>query len=164
MTEHRVTNYGSQIITIEGDNASAIVFVEGKINVQYGDRIQAIGKAQKYKDDWEIVVGNERFVYVIQKWQNITIPISQLAEHSTTYKGLNVNVTGYVDMVYDTYFYLINQEETHSLIVFYNPSEQDTVYPGQKIYVAAKFDYDAKNLRYKLEICEEIHGIYLSVG
>lgn len=162
VTEHHTTSYGSQIITIESDNATVIVFAEVETSVEYGDIIQATGKVQKYKGDWEIVVSNERFVKIVQKWSNITFPLWQLAENPAKYDGLNVNVTGLVDMVYDTYFYLIDSEEEHSVIVFYNPSEQVIVYPGQKVNVAARFSFDVEDLRYKLIISEDIHGISLS--
>jgi len=162
VTEHHTTSYGSQIITIESDNATILVFAEGETNLEYGDTIQATGKVQKYKGDWEIVVDNERFIKIIQKWSNITFPLWQLAENPAKYDGLNVNVTGFIDTVYDTYFYLVDSEEEYSVIVFYNPSGQDALYPGQKVNVAARFIFDAEDLRYKLEISEDIHGVSLS--
>lgn len=163
--EHHVTSYGSQIITIANDNATTTVFVEGKTDVEHGDKIQVTGKVQKYKGDWEIVVSNVRFVDIIQKWQNITFPLWQLAENPTKYVGLNVNVTGRIDTVYDAYFYLVDPEEKHSIIVFYNPSEYNTsFYPGQKVHVAARFAFDEEDFRYKLEASEEIHNISPSTG
>ena len=119
VTEHRLTNYGSQIITIENDNTSTIVFVEGETNIEYGDKIQVTGKVQKYKGDWEIVVDNIDFVKVIQKWQNITIPLWQLSASPEKYEGLNVNVTGYIDTIYDTYLYLTDSEGNYSIVVFH---------------------------------------------
>ena len=165
VTEHHVTSYGSQIITIANDNVTTTVFVEEKTDVEYGDKIQVTGKVQKYKGDWEIVVSNVRFVNIIQKWQNITFPLWQLAENPTKYVGLNVNVTGRIDTVYDTYFYLVDSEEEHSIIVFYNPSEyNNSFYPGQKVHVAARFTFDEEDFRYKLEVSEEIHNISPSTG
>ena len=46
VAEHYITSYESQIIKIEGDNATAMVFVEGKSDVEYGDKIQVTGKVQ----------------------------------------------------------------------------------------------------------------------
>lgn len=160
ITEQHLTSYGSQIITIQDDNATATVFIEGEANVEYGDKIQATGKVEKYKGEWEVIVNNIRFVKIIQKWQNITIPLSQLAENPSKYDGLNINVTGIIDMVYDTYFYLVDLEEEQSIIVFYNPSENDTIYPGQKVSVAARFTFGIDDFRYKLEITEDTHHIF----
>jgi len=162
VVEHYITSYESQIIKIEGDNATAMVFVEGKSDVEYGDKIQVTGKVQKYKGDWEIVVGNERFVTILQKWQNISIPLWQIAENPVKYDGLNINVTGYIDAVYDAYFYLVDEEATHSIIVFYNHFEHGSVYSGQKVDIAAQFRYDPEDLRYKLDVMDETHGITLS--
>jgi len=150
VVEHYITSYESQIIKIEDDNATAMVFVEGKSDVEYGDKIQVTGKVQKYKGDWEIVVGNERFVTILQKWQNISIPLWQIAENPVKYDGLNINVTGYIDAVYDAYFYLVDEEATHSIIVFYNSD------------IAAQFRYNPEDLRYKLDVMDETHGITLS--
>lgn len=162
VAEHYITSYESQIIKIEGDNATAMIFVEGKSDVEYGDKIQVTGKVQKYKGDWEIVVGNERFVTILQKWQNISIPLWQIAENPVKYDGLNINVTGYIDAVYDAYFYLVDEEVVHSIIVFYNSFEHGSVYSGQKVDIAAQFRYDPEDLRYKLDVMDETHGITLS--
>jgi len=164
VTEHHTTTYGSQIIIIESDNTSVTVFVEGETHVEYGDTIQVTGGVQKYKDDWEMVVDNERFVKILKKWSNITIPLWQLAENPAKYDGVNVNVTGFVDLVYDTYFYLVDQEEEHSIVVFYNSLETDILNSGQKVNVAAKFYFDETDLRYKLLVSEDIHNITLLFG
>jgi len=159
--EYHTTTYGSQIITIKEDNATILIFVEGIVELEYGDKIQVTGTVQKYKDDWEIVINDERFILLLEKWQNVSFPLWQLAENPTKYDGLNVNVTGYVDVIYDSYFYLVDETEEHSLIVFCNPSGYDVSYPGQKVNVAAQFAFDEEKFQYKLTLCEEIHHISL---
>jgi len=161
VTEYYATTYGGQIITIKDDDVTATVFVEGTIDIEYGDKIQATGTSQKYKEGWEIVVNNERFVTVLEKWQNISFPLWQLAGNPTKYDGLNVNVTGYVDVIYESYFYLVDETEEHSLIVFCKPSKYNVSYPGQKVNVAAQFAFDEEKFQYKLTLCEEIHSISL---
>jgi hypothetical protein len=163
VTENYLTSFGSQIITIESDNASSIVFLEGKVDVEYGDKIQATGKVQKYKGDWEIVVDNVDFVKVIQKWQNISMPLWQLSSSPTKYEGLNVNVTGYVDTIYDTYFYLNDPEGNYSIIVFCNPSKYN-IHPGQEISVAAKFTFNPEEFRYRLDVLDETQSIFVLGG
>lgn len=164
ITEHYTTSYGSQIITIEDDNITTTVFVEEIISIEYGDIIQVTGVVQRYKGDWEIVVDNERFVNIVKKWQNITMPLWQLAENPTKYDGLNVNVTGYIDMVYDDYFYLIDSDDEYSIIVYYTFQQYSDLYPGQKVNVAARFTFDVGDFRYKLEVSEETHGIFTAGG
>jgi len=159
VTDHRFTKYGSQIITIKDNNATATVFVEGKTDLEYGDKIQVTGEVQKYKDDWEIIVNDNRFVKILEKWQNISCPLWQLAENPNRYLGLNVNVTGYVESISNSYFYIVDIERKHSLIVFYMLPKNVSIYPGQNISASGKFSFDEENFRYMLEICEEKHGI-----
>jgi hypothetical protein len=156
---YRTTNHGGQIITVSGNNSTATIFLEGNIDAEYGDRIQATGEVQKYKDEWELIVNNNRFVKILQKWQNISNPLWQLAENPSRYLGLNINVSGHVESISNAYFYLVDIEEKHSLIVFYKLSENITIHPGQKVSVLGKFTFDEENFRYQLELSDEKHGI-----
>jgi len=158
--EYYTTTYGSQIITIEEENASTKVFLEGMIPIEYGDIIQATGTVQKYKGSWEIVVDNIHYVKIVKKWNNISMPLWQIAENPNRYSGLNVNISGYVDTIYDDYFYLSDLEGEHSIIVNYVYQNDFFLTPGLKINVAARFSYDVGDFRYKLEISENTHGIF----
>jgi len=164
VTEYHVTTYGSQLITIKDKNNSAIIFIETEIDVEYGDRIRATGKVQKYNDGWEIIVSNKKFIETIQKWQNISIPLWQLAQKPSNYQGLNVNVTGVVDSLYDNYLYLTDLDGTYSLIVFYNPYMYNSLYPGQTVIVEGKFDFDQETFRYALTLSEQNHKISQTSG
>ena len=161
VTEYYTTKFGSQIITIENNNFSTKIFIEGETDIDYGDKIQVIGEVQIYNGEWEVVVNNKRFVKILQKWQNITIPLKQLAETPERYDGLNVNVTGYADAICDTYFYFVDLEEKHSIVVTYNPLRYNFT-TNQKINVAGKFFFDTDNFRYTIEISDETkHGIFV---
>jgi RecG-like helicase len=159
VTEYHVTTYGSQLITIKDKNNSATIFIEAEMDVEYGDRIRATGKVQKYNDGWEIIVSNKKFIETIQKWQNISIPLWQLAQKPSNYQGLNVNVTGVVDSLYDNYLYLTDLDGAYSLIVFYNPYMYSSLYPGQTVIVEGKFDFDQETFRYALTLSEQNHKI-----
>ena len=162
VTESYTTKYESQIITIQNNNYSTKIFIEGETDIDYGDKIQATGEVQAYEGEWEVVVNNKRFVRILQKWQNITIPLKQLAETPEKYENLNVNVTGFVDTVFDTYFYLFDSEEKYSIIVVHNPFTQGPFTAGQKLYVNAKFVFDSENFRYKLETGDDTHNIFVA--
>ena len=168
VTEHYATSYGGQIIEIknpEGETPSkTIIFVEGKTPVEYGDKIQVIGNVQKYKGDWEIVVNNERFVKILQKWNNISFPLWQLAENPDKYVGINVNVTGFIDRTYDSYFYLVDSEEQHSIAVYYDSSRFYNLSQGAAVCVGARFIYDTEALRFVLSAKEETHSICIFGG
>jgi len=157
--DHHITKYGSQIITIENGKSTAVVFVEGITELEYGDKIRATGEVQKYKEGWEIVINDKRFITILEKWHNISIPLWQLAENPTRYLDLNINVTGYVESISNAYFYLVDIEQKHSLIVFYKLLENITIFSGQNVNVSGKFSFNKENFRYQLELCEEKHNI-----
>ena len=159
VTEHYLTRYGSRVINIKDQNASATIFVETKTDVEYGDKVQVTGEVQKYRDEWSVVVNDNRFVKILKKWDNVSFPLWQLAENPTKYLDLNVNVTGYIESVSNAYFYLVDLEKNHSLIVFYKLTKNTTIFPGQKVSISGKFSFDEENFRYQLELCEEKHGI-----
>ena len=163
VTEYFTTKYASQMITIKNENFTAIVYLEGICDVEYGDRIQATGEVQKYMDDWEVIVDNKKNLKIVEKWDNVSFPIWQLAQNPTKYLGLNVNVTGYIESIFDSYFYIVDIENKHSLVVFYDSYAGLSLYPGKKVCISAKFLFDEKNLRYKLELFEENHGIFLEM-
>jgi hypothetical protein len=157
--EHHLTKFGSQIITIIDDNATTEIFLEGMKEIEYGDQLQVTGEVQNYQDKWEIMVNDKRQVKILQKWQNITMPLWQLAENPTKYIDLNVNVSGYVEFVSNDNFYIVDLEKKHSLLVLYSNSENITIYPGQKIFVYGRFSFDKENFSYRLKVFEEHHKI-----
>lgn len=161
VTEHHKTKFGSQIIKITDDNTSVEIFLEGFIDIEYGDIIKATGEVQNYKDTWELIVNDARQLEILKKWQNISLPLWQLAENPMKYLNINVNVTGYIESVSNAYFLLVDVEQKHTLIISYIISKNITLYPGQKICASGKFIFDEKNFRYMLDICEESHGITL---
>ena len=163
VTEHHVTTYGGHIINIKDmgnqSNFEVIVFVEEKTIVEYGDKIQATGKVQKYNDAWEVVVNDARYVKILQKWSNITFPLWQLAENPSKYVGVNVNVTGVVERDYDAYFYLVDSEEQHSIVVYYDSSIFHNFTQGDRVYVRGQFIYDEETLRFTINVEDENHRI-----
>lgn len=153
------TKYGSQLITIVDNNASATVFTEEETIVEYGDKIRVTGEVQKYNDCWEIIVTDKHSIIIIQKWENISMPLWQIVQNPMRYEGLNVNVSGYIDSFYDDYFYLTDEEGKHSIIVFYTSYDSKTFHPGQKVNVAGLFKFDKENFRYVLTLCDRMHKI-----
>ena len=150
--EHHTTKFGSQIIKLTDDNFSVEIFLEGKIEVEFGDKIQATGEVQNYKDTWELIVNDFRKLQILNKWNNISFPLWQIAENPTRYLNINVNVTGYIESVSNAYFLLVDLERKHSLIIYYSISKNITLYPGQKICASGIFTFDEKILESPLVI------------
>jgi RecG-like helicase len=162
--EHHKTSYGNQLITIQNNNSSAIAFLEQTISIEVGDLIRVTGEVQKYKEEWEIIVDDIKNVNILKKWKNLSFPIWQLSENPTNYQNLNVNVTGFIDIVYDSYFYLTDLNDKHTLTVFFKKSKNLSLFPGQQVYVNALFYFEPKNLQYCLKLYNENHTICPIVG
>lgn len=157
--EHHQTKYSSQIIKIENNNDSTTVFIEGKIEIEFGDKIQVTGEVQKYEGEWEIVVNSINMVKIIEKWGNRSFPLWQLAENPTKYLGLDINISGCIDYISNSYFYIADFERKYSLLVTYDLVKNISISPGQKICVLGRFSFDEENFRYKLELNQQAHGI-----
>ena len=147
--KYYTTKHGSQMITIEENNSTATLFLEGEIDVEFGDRIKATGQVQKYKNTWELMIEDQRSVKILNKWQNISFPLWQLTENPSKYMGLNVNVTGFLETLTESSFFLVDIHEKHSLTVFFDNLEIK-VKPGQEINVLGRFDFDKNNFKYFL--------------
>jgi len=157
--EHHLTKYSSQIIKIENNNATTTVFIEGKIDVEFGDKIKVTGDVQKYEGEWELVVNSLNLIKILEKWGNRSFPFWQLAENPTKYVGLEVNISGYIDYISNSYFYIADFERKYSLLVTYDLTKNITISPGQKISAFGQFLFDEKNFRYKLELNTQTHYI-----
>lgn len=158
VVDYYQTKHGTQIITIKEQNVTAKIYLEGRVKVEYGDLVQASGTVEKYNNEWEIVVNNEKQVDIIQKWQNNIIPVEQVAAHPQTYQGLNINITGFVDLIYENYFFLTGNQKNYQLMVFYK-DYNSTLQPGKKASVAGKLEYNQEQLRYCIETYDK-HAVY----
>lgn len=164
VVEHHLTKYSSQIIKIEKNNATTTIFIEGTTEIEFGDLIQVIGEVQKYENEWEIVVNSVNQIKIIEKWGNRSFPLWQIAENPSRYVGLNINVTGYIEYISNSYFYLTDFERKYSLPVFYKLGQNITISPKQKICVYGQFLFDKQNYRYQLKLYQEIHKITFQGG
>jgi len=160
VTEYFTTKYASQMITLKDENFTVIVYVEGITDVEYGDKISVTGEIQKYREDWEIMVNDKKNLQIIEKWQNISLPLWVLAQKPIYYLGLNVNVTGFIDIVYNSFFNLVDLKTNTSIPVYFEYYQGDNISSGKKVTIFAKFMFDEQQLRYKLVLCDEKHGVF----
>jgi DNA/RNA endonuclease YhcR with UshA esterase domain len=163
VTEYRTTTYGSQIIIIrdkENSANSVTLYIESEVSVEYGDTVQAIGEVQQYKEQWEVSVNNPQFVTILQKWNNQSFPLWQLAENPDKYLGTNVNVTGIVTQKHEASFSLTDSEGRYSIDVFYDSSRPHQFSKDDSVAVAGRFLYETKTFQYVLKATESNHGIW----
>jgi hypothetical protein len=163
VTDYRTTTFGSQIITIrdqKNSTNSIALYIEGEIPVEYGDTIQAIGEIQQYKEQWELSVNNPLFVTILQKWNNQSFPLWQLAENPEKYLNTNVNITGIVTQKHESSFILTDPAGKYSIDVSYDPSCPHQFSKDDSVTVAGRFYYEPKTLQYILKATESNHGIW----
>lgn len=163
VTTYRSTTFGSQLITLrDADNefVTAVLYLEeGDVFIEFGDVIEAIGQVQRYKDQWEVVIRNPQLITVIQKWNNASFPLWQLAEHPTRYLGSNINITGFITKKQQSTFVLSDQTETYALEVTCSAAESTLLSNGDAVAVAGRFIYEPCTLRFHLQITEPNHRI-----
>lgn len=164
VTEYRTTTYGSQLITIhdtQNDADPVTLYIEGDVFVEYGDLVEATGTVQQYKEQWEVVVNNPRFITILQKWSNMSFPLWQLAQHPERYQDTNLNVTGIASEPHGSSLFLSDQDGTYSVTVLYDSSCPHQFSKGDTVMVKARFLYDEKKLQFILKATEESHGIWI---
>jgi len=155
------TQYGNQIITIEYNNSTAKVFSEEKINIEYGDIIETKGKIEKYNDIFEIVVENKENIHILERWDNITLPIWQLSLEPNRYLGTNVKVKGYIDDIYNSFFHLKDLDTEHTILVSHSTKNAFYLQSGKEVIVKGLFTYEEQNLRYIIKLYDDKHGVSL---
>jgi len=148
--DHYQTKFGSQIIKIRQDNTTVTIFLEDKITVDYGDKISVTGIVQKYNNEWEIIVENKNFLEIIQKWDNISLPIEQVTKNPDRYKNLKIKITAYIDSIFSNYFYISDIEGKNRLLVNYDLHNINKSYSGEKILVKGVLSYNPDESRYEL--------------
>jgi hypothetical protein len=166
VTRYWVVSNGAQIIEIknpgcEKNSEAAILFVEAEIPLEYGDRIQAVGKVQRYKGKWEITVNNEGLIKILDRCFNSAFPLWQLAENPNRYIDTKVNITGVVEKIYDSYFYLVDPDKRYSTIVYYDTSRCFNLSRGAEVYVEALVVYQKEKMRFILNAEEETCSVYV---
>ena len=156
VTTYYLTAIGGQIISIRSkdivnDTAVATIFVQETTSVEVGDAIRVTGKVQQYKGEWELVVENQQFLSNLQKEQNITCPLWQLAFSPDRYIGLPVTVSGDVENSGDGFFSLVDGEKKHSLFVVLPPSFHKDDSFEDVVVVSGVFSYDSEKFQFFLQ-------------
>ncbi len=163
VTTYRSTNFGSQLITLrDSDNefTTAVLYIEeGDVFVEFGDTIQATGQVQRYKDQWEVVISNPQLITIVQKWNNTSFPLWQLAEHPTRYLQSNINITGIITKKQQSTFVLTDPTEAYTLEVSCPVSDSVLFSNGDAVAVSGRFIYEPHTLRFLVQLTEPNHRV-----
>ncbi|RLF59341.1 MAG: hypothetical protein DRN27_02935 [Thermoplasmata archaeon] len=157
--EYYTTSYGSQLITIQQNNSTLILFMENPVNIQKGDLVQATGTVQQYQNDWELIIDKSEKFIILNTWVNNTLDLSDIAKNPTYYVNQNLNVTGYIDLIFDDYFHFIDENNEYMCIVKKPFIKNLTIYTGQQINLKAYLTYDSPQTRYIFKLTSSNHTI-----
>jgi hypothetical protein len=156
MVVYREIKGRSELIKIRDGNYSADVFNYGFTSISYGDIIEVKGRVQRYHGKMEIVADS---IKLVEKWDVKSIPLWELSENFERYLGTNVNVTGYVDGVYSSYFYLVDASREYRIKVVYAGNFSGEIKNHEHVYVKSMLEYDKNRMSMYLEMKENEHGI-----
>lgn len=159
ITKYDQTESGNQIITIRDNTTTATIFASAPASIQSGDTIQVTGSVEQYQNSWEIIIDDIKSLHIIEKWNESTTPLWEIAQNPTRYIDCNLNVTGYIDAIYDTYFYFTDNNTEHTILVLLPQSKNITLYTGEPVILNAQFIYDDTQTRYLFTISEPFHNI-----
>jgi hypothetical protein len=157
--EYHTTSYENQLITIQQNNDTLILFLESPIEVSEGDIVKATGLVQQYQDDWELIIDTPDLISIEQQWEDKPLQLYEIAQTPSKYIKQNLNVTGYVDIIYDDYFQFIDNTHNYHCIVEKPYLKNLSLYTGQHIYLNAFFTYDETQMRYLFEFKNANHTI-----
>ena len=157
--EYQENKYENQLITIQNENYSLLLFLENPIDVHNGDEIKATGTVQRYNEDWELIIDSQENILIINKWENCTISLNDIAQNPTHYIQQNINITGYVDLIFDDYFHLKDENQRYTFFVKKPYKLNTTLYSGKLVNIKAFFNYDPEQTRYVFELTDENHSI-----
>jgi hypothetical protein len=159
ITKYYQNDYGNQIITIRNNNTTATIFASVPATIQSGDTIQATGKVEHYKETWEIIIDDPKDLTTIKKWNETKIQLWEIAQNPTTYVECNLNVTGYIDSIYESSLYFTDNNFEHTILVMISKKENITFYPGEPVVLSAQLLYDSTQLRYFFSLSETYHHL-----
>lgn len=158
ITDFSITESGNVLMNIEGNKTELPIFVtsgaenEELLNLSYGDEIEVEGRVEVYQGEYELVVSGNAIKKVTQG-SNISF-VSQIAVHPEEYEGRKLQVAGYAEDVYQRVFYLRDESSTYHLRVKLMATDISIseLQEGDKIIAEGVFSYDAKNMRYELNL------------
>ena len=159
ITATKTISQNNQAITIMDNTSTLPVFIDDIVEVQIGDQVKVTGTIQKYNDEWQLVSDLPDSVIILSSWKNHSINLTEIAQNPTKYIDQNVNVTGYVDIVFDSYFHLTDDNYQYTFLVEKPYIKNVSLYPGKKISIQAQFTYDSSNTRYLFEFNSQNHTI-----
>jgi len=166
ITAFSITESENVVMKIEGNQTELLIFVNSKakdgrkelLNLSYGDEIEVEGSVEVYHGDYELIV-SENAIKKLASGSDISF-VAQIAAHPESYEGRKIQVAGYVADVYQRVFYLRDETGTYQLRVKLMDTDMPVseLQEGVRIVAEGILAYDAKTMRYELNLVALRHG------
>ncbi|MCD6108377.1 MAG: hypothetical protein J7J89_02745 [Thermoplasmata archaeon] len=158
VVDKQETRYGNIILTLAENHSiqtgyTVKVFIEGQPEeIEYGDKIMLQGEVHRYQGEIEIYVSDIRQIKTMEKWNNHSIPLREIAKKPWEYKGINLKILCRIEKIYHTYIVLKDIREDQKIILFCNTENiTETLRENEIVNVEAMLRYNPKDFSYFLE-------------
>lgn len=159
VTSFSLTGSGNVVLRLEGNGTELRIYLTSKVyrspemlNLSYGDEVEVEGTVELYQGEYELVVpGNG--LKKLSSGGTIWF-VAQIANDPERYRGRKIQVAGYVEEIYQRVFYLRDETSTYHLRVNLVKAGMPTsgLQEGAQIIVEGVLAYDAKTMRYELNL------------
>jgi DNA/RNA endonuclease YhcR with UshA esterase domain len=165
ITAFSLTESGNVGMKIEGNGTELLIFVNSKVdgskellNLSYGDELEVEGSVEVYQGEYELIVSGNG-IKKLTSGSTISF-VAQIAVDPEAYKGRKIQVAGYVEDVYQRVFYLRDETGTYHLRVKLVDTDMPIsgLQEGAQIIAEGVLAYDAKTMRYELNLVGWKHG------
>ncbi len=159
LTDLSRTSTGNVLLKLAANHSEVVVFLqppgmtETLMNLSYGDELEVEGPVQLYHGAYELISTPN----AIRRLEHSPYPnlfVAQVAMQPERYEGEKLRITGYLDDLYSTLFYIRDESGTYRLRVKLLTAEPALVglQEGDRVIAEGRFAYDAPNMRYELQL------------
>lgn len=137
-----ITSGGNTIMTLVDESGEGKIFAYGEKDVFVGDRVEVVGRVQRYREEFEIVADK------ISKLESrvVEVKIWQIAKNPKKYLNSYVNVSGYVRKLEEDFMEI--EDNDHRIRVTDPLIGNRNISKGDKIWLKGKFLYNPNKLSY----------------
>jgi hypothetical protein len=159
LTDLSRTTTGNVLLKLAANHTELVVFLqppgttETLLNLSYGDELEVDGQVQLYRGACELISAPTAIRRVEQGPYPILF-VAQVATQPERYEGEKLRITGYLDDLYSTLFYIRDESGTYRLRVKLRTAEPALagLQEGARVIAEGRFSYDAPNMRYELQL------------
>jgi hypothetical protein len=159
LTDLSCTTTGNVLLKLAANHTELVVFLqppgttETLWNLSYGDELEVDGQVQLYRGAYELI-STQTAIRRVKQGPYPLLFVAQVATQPERYEGEKLRITGYLDDLYSTLFYIRDESGTYRLRVKLLTAEPALagLQEGDRVIAEGRFSYDALNMRYELQL------------